>query len=269
MDGSWPQPTWMPCSGLSCVPITSSVRPSQPLRSGAGPDDAAAPVAAGVEVRLVGVPVVDRRQHGHLARVVERAQPGQAGMPAEARRVAERQGRRGIDADARAQLARSARRRWHERVEAVVAAVEVERDQDRRVRRARRPGPRPPPARRASRGRARRWRRAAARRRRRAGRGARGHRARTRPARRARARGSARAAHRRCAAPRACRASRCSRAASADLRVGAGEQDLAQHALALGPVVLDLPLLVPAGDAAPAVGRERGVVALLVQGAPA
>ena len=52
---------------------------------GRRPDDAAAPVAARVEVRLVGVRVVDRRQHGDLAGVVELAQAGEAGVPAEAR----------------------------------------------------------------------------------------------------------------------------------------------------------------------------------------
>ena len=146
----------------------------------------------------------------------------------------------------------------HERVEPVVAAVEVQRDEDRGVRASRRPAPLPPRARRASRDRGRRWLRAAGRRRLRAGRGARARRgARTPQARRARARGSARAGRRRRAARHACRASRCNHAASADLGVRAGEQHLAQHALALGPVVLDLPLLVPAGHAAPAVGRER------------
>ena len=77
---------------------------------GRRPHDAAAPEAARAEVRLVRVGVVDRRQHGHLAGVVELAQPGQAGMPAEARVVGERQRRRGIDADARAQLRGSAGR---------------------------------------------------------------------------------------------------------------------------------------------------------------
>ena len=99
-----------------------------------GPDDAAAPVAARVEVRLVGVGVVDGRQHGDLAGVVELAQAAEARVPAEAGRARERQRRGRVDADARAQLgvARIACR--HERVEAVVAAVEVERDEDRRVR---------------------------------------------------------------------------------------------------------------------------------------
>ena len=101
---------------------------------GRRPDDAAAPVAARVEVRLVGVRVVDRRQHGHLARVVELAQAGRgwdasrsSACPPSGSAVAGSTPMR----ERSSRVARVAER--HERVEAVVAAVEVERDEDRRV----------------------------------------------------------------------------------------------------------------------------------------
>ncbi len=84
-------------------------------------------------MRLVRVPVVDRREHRHLAGVVELAQAGQTGMPAEAGRVAQRQRGSRVQADARAQLRIPRVADRGERIEAVVAAVEVERDEDRRV----------------------------------------------------------------------------------------------------------------------------------------
>ena len=69
---------------VACADLVERA-PEPAAAVGRRPDDAAAPVAARVEVRLVGVGVVDGGQHGDLAGVVELAQAGEARMPAEAR----------------------------------------------------------------------------------------------------------------------------------------------------------------------------------------
>ncbi len=97
-------------------------------------DDALAPVAGRVEVALVGVGEVDRRQHRHLALVVERLEAGEGGVPPELRRVGQGERRLGRDAEPAAQRGVQRVGERHQRVEPVVAAVEVQRDQDRRVR---------------------------------------------------------------------------------------------------------------------------------------
>ena len=94
-------------------------------------------------MRLVRVGVVDGGHHGDLARVVERLDTGQRRVPTELRVVCQRQGRRWIDRDPRAQLPVAWIGDRDERVEPVVAAVEVDRYENppvgvcRRLRRRR------------------------------------------------------------------------------------------------------------------------------------
>ena len=247
--------TLMPWSGLSVDAdrVEGAAEPAGGLER--RPHDAAAPVGGRVEVGLVGVGEVHRREHGHLALVVQRLQPGEGGVPAELGRARRPAGWcSGAIAEAAAQRAVLRVGQRDERVEPVVAAVEVQRDEDRGVRRLVGLGRRPPRARRAWRGRRARWCRSTGPRRARAGCArvmpalARSNscepvegvgRDRRPPRRRGRGRRGGWRASR--AQPRTERGS--SAASSADLGVGAGQQQVPQHALALGEVVLDLPLV--------------------------